>query len=154
MWWPPLAEGRSRHPTNYCNLAVLQPGSDGLSLKQFPLTMVTFWIRRLAQIRSRSVKPAPGSAEEVVMLWLLATPTVDTETKVRSNIALGAHSLLLPVSDPSPRHALSTSNIGRCGRRAFGSGLAVIHGKARNCSCDRATLRSWVWKGRHLQGDE
>ncbi|CAK0747651.1 hypothetical protein CVIRNUC_001780 [Coccomyxa viridis] len=36
---------------------------------------------RLATIRSRSVKPAPGSSEEAVMLWLLATPTVDTETK-------------------------------------------------------------------------
>ena len=35
------------------------------------------------------MKPAPGSSEEAVMLWLLATPTVDTETKVRSNIARG-----------------------------------------------------------------
>ncbi len=35
------------------------------------------------------MKPAPGSSEEAVMLWLLATPTVDTETKVRSSVALG-----------------------------------------------------------------
>ena len=42
------------------------------------------------------------------MLWLLATPTVDTETKVRSNTLLGGLDvdLLQPVSDASPWHAL------------------------------------------------
>ena len=34
------------------------------------------------------MKPAPGSPEEAVVLWLLATDTVETEVKVRSKAAL------------------------------------------------------------------
>ena len=64
-------------------------GVTALYLTQSFGVIVTPWMCRLAKVRSRSVKPAPGSAEEAVMLWLLATPNVGTDMKVCPNPASG-----------------------------------------------------------------